>query len=456
MGMIMSVWMKSSKCWHFFFFVSISLAWTSTPCLAQRLSPGEQRQIDQLIEQSMVFSKMFSGFALYDPEEGRMVYQRNADRFFTPASNTKIFTFYTALKVLGDSLPALHYAIRGDSLVFWGAGNPTFLHPDFPPDASILQFLRSRKERLFFCPSNFQDDRFGPGWAWDDYRDYYQPERSPLPIYGNVVQFSRSPGGSPNAEPALFNTLLSHDPNLPNDEVRFVRNESNNQFTYNNLARSTRGYNELVPFQCSPSWVASLLADTLGKAVAVLEDANHLAKDVRTLYTRCNDTLYQKLMQESDNFIAEQLLLMCSDKLTGSLRAENAIAYARNRLFRGAPDELVWVDGSGLSRYNLFTPRSIIKALQQLYTDVPQDRLFKLMASGGVNGTIKGSYAGKEGPFVYAKTGTLRNVHCLSGFICTQSGKMLIFSFMNNGFLGGPAPVKEEMGKVLRFIWEKY
>lgn len=423
---------------------------------AQRLSPTEQKQIDQLIEQSVVFSKMFSGFALYDPEEKRMVYQRNAERYFTPASNTKLFTFYTAMKILGDSLPMLHYAVRGDSLIFWGAGNPAFLHPDLPPDSTVLRFLRRRKERLFFCPSNFQDERFGPGWAWDDYRDYYQSERSPLPMYGNVVVFSRNAGSSPSAAPALFNTLLQYDPNIPNDQVRFVRKEFSNEFSYNGLARSSRGYREYVPFQCNPKWIASLLADTLGRAVALVENADHLAKDVRTIYMRSPDTLYRKFMYESDNFIAEQLLLMCSDKLTGSLRVENAIANARYRLFRSAPDELIWMDGSGLSRYNMFTPRTIVKVLEQLYNEVPQERLFDLMPAGGVRGTIKGWYGGKEGPYVYAKTGTLRNVHCLSGFVCTQSGKILIFSFMNNGFLGGPSPVKDEMARVLKFVWENY
>lgn len=424
--------------------------------MAQRLSPAEQRKIDQLIEESKVFSKMFTGFALFDPEEGRMVYQRNADRYFTPASNTKIFTFYTALKVLGDSLPLLHYVVRKDSLIFWGAGNPAFLHPDLPVDTSLLVFLRGHREKLFFCPGNFQDDRFGPGWAWDDYRDYYQPERSPLPMYGNVARFRKNGSPTPEALPAIFTPLLSHDPYLPNDEIRFTRNEYDNHFTYNKLALNSRGYLKEAPYHATPEWTATLLSDTLRRGVALLPNYDYLAKDVKTIYMRASDTLYRKLMQESDNFIAEQLLLMCSDKLNNTLRADNAIAYARYRLFRNVPDELIWNDGSGLSRYNLFTPRTIVKALHQLYTDVPQDRLFSIMAAGGVSGTIRSWYGSKDGPYIYAKTGTLRNVHCLSGFVCTQSGKILIFSFMHNGFIGGPGPVKEEMARVLRYVWENY
>lgn len=427
-----------------------------TPLAAQKLSAGEHRKLEQLIDKSPVFSKMFTGFALLDPETKELLCQRNGDRYFTPASNTKIFTFYTAYKILGDSLPALHYIVRGDSLIFWGAGHPALLHAELPPDSTVITFLRQHKGGLFFCPNNFKDDRFGPGWAWDDYRDYYQPERSPLPIYGNVVRYKKTGIGSPQALPPLFNALTSHDTRLPNDEVRFLRQEFDNIFTYNNLARDERYYNKETPFFTSPGWVVKLLADTLRRGVVLLDDYPMPEKGLKTIYLRAGDGLYRKLMQESDNFIAEQLLLMCSDKLNGTLRADNAIAYARYNLFRDLPDELIWSDGSGLSRYNLFTPRAIVKALHKLYLEMPQDRLFNIMAAGGATGTIRGWYGGKEGPYVYAKTGTLRNVHCLSGFLCTQSGRILIFSFMHNAFIGGPTPVKEEMANILQWIWEHY
>src|SRR5690606_40565208 len=68
--------------------------------------------------------------------------------------------------------------------------------------------------------------------------------------------------------------------------------------------------------------------------------------------------LYKVMMQESDNFIAEQLLLLCAQVLSDSLKTEIAIDFVKKHYLDDLVDEPVWVDGSGLSRYNLFTPRS--------------------------------------------------------------------------------------------------
>ena len=162
-------------------------------------------------------------------------------------------------------------------------------------------------------------------------------------------------------------------------------------------------------------------------------------------------------MQESDNFIGEQLLLSCSAKLfNGQLSSEQTIAYALDSLLADLPDPIRWVDGSGLSRYNLFTPRSIIALLHKLYQEYPQDWLFSMLPNGGKSGTISGWYGGKDAPYVFAKTGTLSNKHCLSGYIKTNSGKVLLFSFMHNNYIGSSTPVKREMQQVLEWIWENY
>lgn len=441
---------------------------TTILCLALLLAalpgsaqPGaDQRtvELDQLIRRSEVFSNIFTGFALYDPERGEMLYAKDADKYYTPASNTKILTLYTAMKVLGDSIPALRYIETGDSLVFWGTGNPLFRHPLLTgADSSAWALLQDTTRHLFFSAHNFKDERFGPGWGWDDYNDYYQAEKSPFPLYGNLARFERVQLEEGfQAFPPHFQHHLVFNAALDNRRARIRRAEYANTFEYNHRALTGVPFSAIVPFRTAPAMIAELLSDTLGRPVGLvnLEDIPpHAAK---ALYLPLPDTLYRLLMQESDNFIAEQLILACSEKIAGILKTEEAIRYASDSLFSNLPDKLVWRDGSGLSRYNLFTPRSLAAVLELLYRELPRERLLSLFPAGGRSGTIKDLYGHREGPFVFAKTGTLANRHCLSGYLLTVKGEVLIFSFMHNNFVNGTEPVKGEMDKVLRWVRERY
>ena len=161
-------------------------------------------------------------------------------------------------------------------------------------------------------------------------------------------------------------------------------------------------------------------------------------------------------MQESDNFIAEQLLLLCANALFDTLEVSKTIKYAKDSLLSDLPDQANWVDGSGLSRYNMFTPRSIVYLLTDLYKKIPQERLFHIFPAGGKSGTISTRYNGVTKPYIYAKSGTLRNKHCLSGYLIAKSGKVLIFSFMHNNYPNGSADHKVEMDKVLKAIYLAY
>lgn len=430
----------------------------NTPAFAQpELSKKQQQALTELFQSSELFPNIFTGFALYDPEAQVMLYEKDSDKYYTPASNTKILTLYTALQVLGDSIPALRYVQTGDSIIFWGTGNPLFLHPKLPTDSTVLAFLKDTSYQLFFSAHNFQEERFGPGWAWDDYNDYYQAERSPFPIYGNLAHFERLELEEGfQVFPPHFQHHLAFNPALDNNRPRIRRQEFANSFEYNHRALSGLPFSAEVPFCTSPQTIAELLSDTLGRSVGLINLLELPAQPAMTLQSPIPDTLYRLLMYDSDNFIAEQLLLACSEKISGQLRSEEAIRYAGDSLFQSLPDKLVWRDGSGLSRYNLFTPRGLAGVLDMLYHKLPRGRLLRFFPAGGVSGTVRDVYKGGKEAYVFAKTGTLANKHCLSGYLLTEKGRLLIFSFMNNNYVNGTGPVKEEMEKVLRFVRENF
>jgi D-alanyl-D-alanine carboxypeptidase/D-alanyl-D-alanine-endopeptidase (penicillin-binding protein 4) len=180
-----------------------------------------------------------------------------------------------------------------------------------------------------------------------------------------------------------------------------------------------------------------------------------LPDHARTLYSIPSDSLYAVMMKESDNFIAEQLLLLCSGVISDTLQPEIAIQYSLKFLLHDMIDKPVWVDGSGLSRYNLFTPRSIVQLWRKIYQLVPQERLFQLLAVGGQSGTIKRWYKADR-PYIYGKTGSLSNNHSLSGYLVTKKGKILIFSFMNSNFTAPGAEIRNNMQTILTSIYERY
>lgn len=415
----------------------------------------EAKAKDYGIESSELFDGAFTGFALYDPAEGKMLYEHNANKYYTPASNTKILTLYASLRTFGDSIPALQYSRQGNFLVFWGTGDPSFLNPHLTQNPQVFDFLKNCKEQLLFCPANYKDKRFGSGWMWDDNFYDYQAEKSPLPLYSNVAHFSQKDLISGIVvRPVFLGKFLEHDSTLHKDDY-VGRAEYGNLFTYNNVAKSGKQFEWHVPFHATPNFVTELLSDTLKRPVSLLE-ANMLPPaDAKTLYSLKTDSLYAEMMQESDNFIAEQLMLLGAWQRTGTMNTEQAIEYAEKNYLNGLPDDLKWVDGSGLSRYNLVTPRSLVEVLNRIQQLVPRQRLFGIFPAGGVNGTIKDSYRNGGSPFVFAKTGTLRHNHSLSGYLLTKKGKMLIFSFMHNNYTGSMSALRKEMEKVLKAVYEE-
>ncbi|PWK72468.1 D-alanyl-D-alanine carboxypeptidase/D-alanyl-D-alanine-endopeptidase (penicillin-binding protein 4) [Mucilaginibacter oryzae] len=414
----------------------------------------KKRKLKKLFRHSQIMNDHFTGFALYDMDEQKMIYELNADKYFTPASNTKLFTFYTCLKMLGDSIPALRYQIRGDSLVFWGTGDPTFLHSDLK-GVNGLNFLRSSNRQLFYSPGNYSGELFGPGWAWDDYNDYYQAEITALPIEDNVARLYADRDGNMQVAPRYLKRFLNADVNYHPARFNVKRDLLTNNFVYP-AGEIPPGYKQEIPWKTSLQLTIALLQDTLKKPVSLLQTP--MPADTKIIYNANADSVYRRMLQPSDNFIAEQLLLVCSSIKFNTLNADSVINYAKTNLLNDLPDVPQWVDGSGLSRYNLFTPRDMVTLLLKIHDEVKDEKLlYSMMPIGGVAGTIKSAYKTDNGqPFVWAKTGSLSNNHNQSGYLVTRKGKRLAFAFMNNNFVRPGREIRDEMVRIMTYIHEEF
>lgn len=376
----------------------------------------------------------FRGLVVFNTKTGKEVINYNGNKYFTPASNTKLFTFYTAYKTFQDSVTGLQYVRRRDSLIIKGTADPTFLYGF--EDSKTLDFLKKQTSNIYLIDENIDEDAFGPGWAWDDYTYYYMPEKSLFPIYGNVVKMSKT-GNQIDIIPDLFKDDIVIDADAG------ARRDYDKNVFY--VKPDDEFKDRLIPFKTSNQLVADLIGKEIGKKVVVIphkEDYNFW--DLKSVKY---DSVYKEMLYVSDNFIAEQLMLQVGKAKADSYSVSEGIKYSLENYLKGIPQKPRWVDGSGLSRYNLFTPESLVFLLKKMYREIPHDKLFDYFPVGGVSGTLKNYYK-NEKPYIHAKSGTLSNNYNLSGFLITKKGTVLIFSFMNNHYQGSPVDRKKEMEKV--------
>src|SRR5690606_33265098 len=286
-----------------------------------------RKTLDHRLE-NRAMAHSFHGLVVINAENDKVVYQRNGDRYFTPASNTKIFTMYASIKMLPKHVPTLRYAVSGDTLYIEGTGDPSWLHPH-QGDSTAIQWLKTQSNIALYTKTG-SDLRFGPGWAWGDYQYYYSPERSPLPLYGNVVTLFNAQG--PSVSPSIFrdSTFVMESP------VR--REEGRNRFYISPQRKDTLE----TPYITGDRLTELLLEDILQKDIALVDHFPNLPKT--TLYGIETDSLIKPMMFKSDNFLAEQLMVLASSTLSDTLGIAKAIDHMLENELADLEHRPNWVD----------------------------------------------------------------------------------------------------------------
>jgi serine-type D-Ala-D-Ala carboxypeptidase/endopeptidase (penicillin-binding protein 4) len=436
--------------------ITTSLLLFLSACSISKSGFGKSKKLQKEIQQSAVFSKGFTGFTLIDPSTGQTLADVSGDHYFTPASNTKILTLYTTLKTLKDSVPGLQvHRLSDGTLLCRGTGDPSFLNPLFNHWQTIYTFLK-RNEPMQYVSRVMPAERLGPGWSWDDTNDAYSAERSDWPIYGGLLEiYNADTKAKRRVWPPFFEEMMLDQQQL--DSLP-MHSADLYEHHYQVWPAALKPDTLHQPIHFARMFTPMLLADTLDIPLGDLQRPPYIpANQWKTINSVPLDTVLRRLMYESDNFVAEQLLLLCAGWRFDTLDPEKMIQFMQEGPLKSLPQPLKWVDGSGLSRYNLMTPRSIAQVLLMIWNEHDHRRVLSLFPAGGIHGTVASWYKGKNGtPYIFAKTGTLGAVHCLSGYINTKSGKTLIFSFMHNHFMGSSRPWKVEMQRLLELIHDQY
>ncbi len=410
------------------------------------------------------------GISIFDPAENKYLYNYQGDKYFVPASNIKIPTCFAAMKYLGDSLVGLRYQILNDSVVkVKSSGDPTFLSPEFKVHPA-LAFLKKYKY-ISFSSELFSETLLGSGWTWNDYKESYSAQRNDFPIYGNVVSFKWENETNISASPQVFSKNLVVMEKLKTGFEIIKPWEENNFLFLNGNSKS-----KVVPFRPDPVTVQYLLQDTLGsfinnnfekKEFAISNELTFskgqgsisipnkpFSEIFHVLHSQPTDSILKPMMHRSDNFFAEQSLLMVSNEMLGVMSDAKIIDTLLKTDLNDLPQKPRWVDGSGLSRYNLFTPQDFVVILNKMKDEFGMERIKIILPTGG-EGTISSYYKADSG-YIYAKTGTLSGVVALSGFLYTKKGKLLIFSALVNNHQASATDVRRAVEKFLRGIRNSY
>lgn len=458
----------------------LQLTFISSCSVSKQIS----KQANAILLSDTAISTGHIGISIYEPATGKYWYNYNADKYFIPGSNTKLFTLYAGMKYLGDSLTGVAYQNFSDTAInVSGTGDPTFMHPDFK-NQPVLDFLKAKHKKIYLS-GYYTDSALGYGWAWDDYNDDYMVERNAFPIYGNTIKIGISgyyyvgqKYSKPNwnVSPRYFideidsvftldykTIVLAGDSNiakLNTQKFAITRSRTSNRLT---LRQATSTFNKIeIPFVTNGNKTSvEILKNDLRlniKEGRLSDESLYPGTPANLRWHKIKsqptDSLFTPMMHRSDNFFAEQTLLMVSNEYLGYMSDEAVIDALLSSDLKDVPQKPKWVDGCGLSRYNLFTPQSLVYILTKMKKEFAWNRLTTILATGGT-GTLS-SYYKKDSGYIFAKTGTLSNNCALSGYLITQKGKVLIFSVLANNYITNATPVRQSVERFLHAIRENY
>ena len=410
----------------------------TTMLWSQKIS---QKRIARQLKKIEVFQQAHLGIHLSSLKEKKPIANYQGEKYMTPASNTKLLTFLGASQQF-KTLPALAYLIENDSIIhFKSTGYPLLFHPFYKD--SILDSFFNQKKTWNYHPNKKSPKAMGSGWTWDDYSYYYAAETSAFPIYGNAVQ-AYIENEVLQTTPSFFETKTT----LDTTTKAFVRDYKNNTFRFNPNAWKA---NDTLyrPFITSDSLFIGLLGEQIDQKVDLLSAI--LEPEWGFLYTGQEETLFKGLLQNSDNGIAEALLNMISQQNFNTMDPEKAIVLLLEQWKSWLPDPIEWVDGSGVSRYNMVTPRTLVSVLQKIYQTLDWQTLKRYFPQGATSGTLK-KYSNMA---VYAKTGTLRHNHNLSGYLVLSEEEIYAFSIMVNHHTATTDEIRAGIGSLLEWFEKK-
>jgi D-alanyl-D-alanine carboxypeptidase/D-alanyl-D-alanine-endopeptidase (penicillin-binding protein 4) len=429
------------------------------------------------------------GVKVISLDTGKTLFEHDAQKLFSPASNSKLYSIALALDRLGPdyriktslyaaSRPSRSGVLKGD-LILYGRGDPTIksrLHGSniFQALEPLVRALTNAGVKrisgdLVADESHFHGAAFGSGWAWDDMEYAYGAEISALTINDNTLQISVKPGATRDApcllalSPATSYLSLSNrthtvDKGLKRAITFYRPLNENVVYVSGQMPLDDVGYLDDLTVHSPAALFGTLFKEALRrqgiKIRGKVRTRNWLDRQAQpidwskfvelgSVESLPMSELAREVMKPSQNLYTDLLLAHVGEQAreadtATNLSSEELGLRELNKFLAEAgvrKGEVLFEEGSGLSRNNLTTPNATIALLQFMSRHKCAGVYLAALPIAGVDGTLRNRMKGTAAAGnVRAKTGTLRWANSLSGHVTTASGEHLLFSIMLNRY----------------------
>jgi D-alanyl-D-alanine carboxypeptidase/D-alanyl-D-alanine-endopeptidase (penicillin-binding protein 4) len=417
------------------------------------------------------------GVEVWDPATRRVLYTRNADQLFVPASNLKLVVTSAAARrlgaayrwkttVYGTGAVSADGVLRGD-LVLFGRGDPTFSARYGASRTSGLEALadslkahgvRRIAGAVVGDESWWNDDHVRGEWQSYDLLWWYGAPVGALGFNDNSVDFKIDPGtavGQPARitwQPqSAFVRFVNRTRTVPAGQPQtldLMRGAAPGEIVaYGETPLDAGPRTESFAVDDPARYAATVFRDVLiARGIAVdspdvrvaSQNDGTPASSRRVLAERVSPPLPQvvaPILLRSQNWIAEMLLKTLAREQAGQGSWDAGLSIERDFLVRevGADSTAFRLrDGSGLSGENLITPHVFVQILDYVRRTPGEEMVREGMPVAGSAGSLQSRFLDLRGR-VRAKTGYIGNVDSLSGYVTADDGRELVFSVIING-----------------------
>lgn len=425
--------------------------------------------------------------AAYDLTNDEVLFEKNSNLLFRPASNMKLLTTSAALMYLSEDdnfeTKFLYTGVIKDStlkgsLIAKGGFDPMFSKMDLD---SVINSLKTRGIKkitgsLIADVSNIDSLYFGKGWMWDDNPYKFMPYLSSLNIDKNSLKIFYAPGEIKNKAQITFDSPIRFF-SVINNSITTIEDTSNlkieRDWLNNNNHISISGdisYREkrdstFVNIVDPPKYFLNLLSEKFelndidfnGEIKVTREQST--GDSILTIKRNILDVI-NETNRDSDNLGAEMLLRKIgAEKFSGTASAEKGLKYIDSLavLLGYSPETFVFADGSGLSHYNLVSTSLIIDLLKYFYKEQPElyGHLYESLPIAGVDGTLEHRMRfGETFKNVRAKTGTISGVSNLSGYLTSANNHLIAFSIFIQNYSGSAKRARQIQDEICRILSE--